>query len=120
MRVHLHADDLLIEQAYSSASGLIDPTKDFYPFGEKPKFNDTLYLALEQAFANAGATATVKVRVTNPDSEERTPKPAHPSEDLKLRWEIWNGTWVELGTSTRTGPVADVVNGNPFKDTTNA
>ncbi len=121
MRVHLHNDGLLIDEAYSSGSGLIDLSKDFYPFGEKPKFNDTLWLALEEAFSNAGATETLNVEVTTkPGSDAQTPKPALPSQDLKLRWEIWNGTWVELGTSTPNGPLANVVNGKPFTDTTNA
>lgn len=121
MRVHLHNDGLLIDEAYSSSSGLIDLSKDFYPFGEKPKFSDTLWLALEEAFSNAGATVTLNVQVTTPSGNTgQTPLPAAPSPDLRLRWEIWNGTWVELGTSTATGPAATVVNGNPFSDTTNA
>ena len=114
MHVRLHNDGLLIDEAYSSASGLIDLSRDFYPFGEKPKFNDTLWLALEQAFSNAGATVTLDMGVT---TEPGTPPPAVPSADLRLRWEVWNGAWVELGTSSSEGAVA---NGNPFEDTTNA
>ena len=121
MQAHLHADGLLIDEAYSSASGLIDPSRDFYPFGEKPRFNDTLWLALEEAFSNAGAVVTVDIEVTNPPgSNVQVPPPAAPSEDLKLRWEVWNGAWIELGTSTRNGPVATVVNGRLFSDATNA
>jgi hypothetical protein len=121
IQVHLHADGLLIDEAYSSASGSIDLSRDFYPFGEKPKFNDALWLGLEEAFSNPGATVTLDIEVTNPPgSNVQVPPPAAPSDDLKLRWEVWNGTWVELGTSTKNGPVATVVNGRPFSDATNA
>ena len=117
MQVHLRNDGLLIDEAYSSASGVIDVTRDFYPFGEKPKFNDTLWLALEEAFSNAGANVTLNVTVTSPpEGKVQAPLPANPSDDLKLRWEIWNGTWSELGTTTKNGPVS----GSGFVDTTNA
>ncbi len=118
MSVHLHNDGLLIDEAFSSNSGLIDLSKDFYPFGEKPRFNDTLWLALEEAFSNASATVTLAITVTTPPgSSTQTPPTAVPSPDLRLRWEIWNGTWVALGTSSGTGPVAPFVSG--FTDTTN-
>jgi hypothetical protein len=122
MSAHLHNDGLLIDEAYSTAAGLIDLSKDFYPFGEKPKFNDTLWLALEEAFSNAGATVTLAVEVTNNplDSTVQFPPPATPLHGLKLRWEIWNGQWIELGTSTGSGPEKPVVNGRAFSDTTNA
>jgi hypothetical protein len=121
MSAHLHNDGLLIDEAYSTATGLIDLSKDFYPFGEKPKFNDTLWLAMEEAFSNAGATVTLNLTVTNqPGSDVQVPKVAAPSDDLKLRWEVWNGAWIELGTSTNKGPAATIVNGRAFSDTTNA
>ena len=117
MRVHLHNEGLLIDEAYSSATGVIDVTRDFFPFGEKPKFNDTLWLAMEEAFSNAGANVTLDVTVTSPPGGAvQAPPPANPSDDLKLRWEIWNGTWIELGTAAKTGPVS----GRGFVDTTNA
>jgi hypothetical protein len=121
MQIHLHNEGLPIDEAYSSAIGLIDLSKDFYPFGEKPKFNDTLWLALEEAFANAGATVKLSIAVSNPPgSSVQFPPPAAPSEDLQLRWEVWNGKWVELGTSDKNGPVATNVDGRMFSDTTKA
>jgi len=120
MQVHLHNEGLPPDEAFSSASGPLDLSKDFYPFGEKPKFNDTLWLALKEAFAHGGATITLDVQVTNPGAADQTPPPAAPSNDLKLRWEAWNGSWVELGTSTKTGQAASTVNGKPFSDGTNA
>lgn len=117
LQVHLHNEGMLIDEAYSSAIGVIDVTRDFYPFGEKPKFNDTLWLALEEAFSNGGAEVTLNVAVTSPPGGAvQAPPPANPSDDLKLRWEIWNGSWVELGTATKNGPVS----GSGFVDTTNA
>ena len=118
--VKLHADGLPIDFAYSS-TGVIDLSKDFYPFGQRPVFNDALWLDLEEAFSNPGAVVTLTFTVTTPQGSRQTPLPARPSDDLKLRWEIWSGAaWVELGTSTPKGPVATVVNGNPFKDSTAA
>ena len=120
MRAHLHDAGLLIDAAFSN-TGLIDLSKDFFPFGEKPRFNDTLWLAMEEAFSNAGATVTLSIKLTSPPGSNVTsPKPAQPSPDLRLKWEIWNGAWVELGTSTPNGPATTTVNGNPFSDTTNA
>jgi hypothetical protein len=116
MRLHLNEKELPLDEAYSSSAGQIDLSKDFYPFGEKPKFNDTLSLALERAFSNAAATVTLHVNVTNPSgSKVETPPPAAPSDDLRLLWEVWNGSWVPLGTSSKTGAVETVVNGKPVK-----
>jgi hypothetical protein len=116
MRLHLNEKELPLDEAYSSSAGQIDLSKDFYPFGEKPKFNDTLSLALERAFSNAGATVTLHVNVTNPPgSKVQTPPPAAPSDDLRLIWEVWNGSWVPLGTSSKTGAVETVVNGKVVK-----
>jgi hypothetical protein len=121
MQVHLHNADLLIDQAYSSSAGPIDVSKDFYPFGEKPAFNDTLWLASEDAFANADAAVTLSIVVSNaPGSGAQSPPPAVPSDDIQLRWEAWNGTeWVELGIS-RKHEIAQVAGGRVFSDTTKA
>jgi hypothetical protein len=125
MHLHLHSDDLPADEAYSSGGGQIDLTKDFYPFGEKPKFNDTLWLAQDEAFSNAGATVTLRIEVTNPPgSKIQIPPPAAPSDDLRLQWEAWNGSWVPLGTSSGTGAIATLVKGktikSSFSDGTNA
>ena len=121
MRVHLHSGGLLIDEAYSSASGLVDVSKDFYPFGEKPKFNDTFWLAMEEAFSNAGATVTLEVKVTSPPGSKQTPPPAAAFDNLNLRWEVWSGSaWYQLGISGPTGPVAKSANNDPFLDSTNA
>jgi hypothetical protein len=82
----------------------VDLSKPFYPFGEKPKFGDTLYLANEKAFSKSGATVTLHVNLANlsdlglalPDATKE-PKPT-------LQWEIWGKQgWKLLGTSNQDG-----------------
>jgi hypothetical protein len=61
-------------------------SKDFFPFGEKPRLNDALYLALNHpaAFAKTGTiTVTVKVELSNPP-----PVSINPSDDLIVAWEM--------------------------------
>jgi len=99
----------------------VDLSKEFYPFGAKPAFGDTLYLAHPQAFANARATATLQITLLNlTTGGEAPPLPrTRASADLKLRWEYWNGTqWHELGTAEagRDGSQAST----EFVDTTQA
>lgn len=89
------------EQAFFNNLKL-DTSKDFFPFGEKPKFGDTLYLANREGFSSGDAVVTLHVAVTNPASSgaEKPPLPPAKPQDVKLRWEYWDGTaWVELGTS---------------------
>ena len=91
---------LSFEQAFFNNLKL-DVTKDFFPFGERPKFGDTFYLASREALSNPDAVLTVHVTVTNPASSGvETPLPAARPQDVKLLWEFWDGdAWTELGTS---------------------
>jgi hypothetical protein len=98
----------------------VDPTKDFYPFGEKPKFNDTLYLAWDAALTLAGARIIIRVSLTNPSDENGTPKPANLDGKPTLSWEFWNaveGRWALLGQS---GPGATEASQYQFTDETEA
>jgi len=74
----------------------VDLGKDFLPFGDKPRFGDTLYLASGRAFAEAGSTITLHVELTNPSDAKKPPIPAtRASDDLDLAWDYWNGqVWV--------------------------
>lgn len=119
--------EVLIEerglQAEAAFTGRVpvDVTKDFYPFGEKPKLGETLYLASDVAFSEQDATVTLHVELTNPASGEPAPTIPRTTTDGNpvLRWENWNGrSWEELGTSTLQGPQAPA--GALFDDTTNA
>ncbi|NJK65787.1 MAG: baseplate protein J [Microcoleus sp. SU_5_3] len=74
----------------------IDLSKDFYPFGEQPRFNDTFYIAIDEVFAKPKAQVTVDVKLSDPP-----PMPVNPSADLEIKWENWNGNeWDSLLTSS--------------------
>lgn len=98
---------LPIEHAFSNVLP-VELSKDFFPFGEKPKFGDTLYLANAEAFSQAGATITLHVTLTNPTPSGITA----PKTDggATLTWEYWDGnTWASLGTSNVGGAVTGTV-----------
>lgn len=105
-RARIEDADLLPELAFANQAP-IDLNKDFFPFGEKPALNDTLYLAAEAAFGYPGAYVVLDVALTNESDAQGTPKPARPSPDLVVRWEYWDTAserWEELGSS---GPGVD-------------
>jgi hypothetical protein len=76
----------------------IDLGKDFYPFGERPKFNDTFYIASKEVFSKTGATVTLSV---TPSADVYGPANNLPAtQNIVLFWEYWNGkTWAFLGES---------------------
>ena len=80
----------------------IDLGKDLYPFGERPRYNDTLYLASQEVFSKPGAAVTIDVVVTNP-VDTTTPAPPIPRvvpDSVEIAWEAWNGrAWQQLGKS---------------------
>lgn len=93
----------------------IDLTKDFFPFGERPKFNDTFYIASREAFSKKDAQLSIDVVLS-----ETLTKPDTTS--VKLTWEYWDGkNWTELAATTEKG-VATASEDDPygFTDTTNA
>ena len=73
-------ETLPIEAAFSNLIQ-VDAAKDFLPFGEKPKIEDTLYLANREAFSEQGATVKLHVNLPNPGV----------GADPKLSWEFWDG-----------------------------
>ncbi|MEA2690832.1 MAG: hypothetical protein QOJ16_219, partial [Acidobacteriota bacterium] len=92
----------------------IDLSKDFFPFGEKPRIGDALYLASEEVFSKPGAAAEIAVALTNPGKAPGPPFPANPSPDLVLVWEYWSGPaqrWQLLGPS---GPGVQAGAPNPY------
>ncbi|MCZ7398929.1 MAG: putative baseplate assembly protein [Candidatus Methanoperedens sp.] len=91
----------------------IDLTKDFYPFGERPKFNDTLYIGSKEVFSKKDAIITLKFNfslgVDSPDTEAIT-----------LVWEFWDGnSWKTIYETTQLGVPAEKGD-YKFTDTTNA
>ncbi len=92
----------------------VDTTKDFFPFGERPKFNDTFYIAWAKAFSKPGAIVTINPAL----SAMAVPSP----ERIKLLWEYYDGKmemWTVLGETTEDG-VPQAVGPHDFFDTTNA
>jgi len=76
----------------------LDLTKDFYPFGERPKFNDTFYIASEEVFSKKDSKITITINLS-----EGVKKP-DPERDIELTWEFWNGDgWNEIGRTTQKG-----------------
>lgn len=78
----------------------IDLSKDFYPFGEQPRYNDALYLACEKALARPGNTVTFTMTLTNPVGATSPTGSAVTTEGSPtVGWEVWDGTaWVRLET----------------------
>lgn len=85
---------LAVETAFTNQLP-VDLSKDFFPFGEKPKFGDTLYLTSGKAFAETGSTITLHITLTNPSDAQQSPiAPTRASANLDLSWEFWDGqTW---------------------------
>lgn len=103
LRANIGGDGLSVEAAFANTTP-VDATKDFFPFGEKPAPGDTLYLAVEKAFSEAGSLITININLSSPGRADGNPK---------LKWEFWDGeTWAALGTtgaqeSDRSGLAAD-------------
>ncbi len=86
---------------------LIDLSKPFYPFGEKPKFGDILYLGSRAAFAKEGADVTLRLDLADLDALGLALPKAIQKTTVTLIWEIWTANgWFLLGTSTEAGPIA--------------
>lgn len=119
------ASDQEIEVAFFNQL-VVDLGKDFYPFGEKPRFGDCLHLACGLAFAANGGTITLHVDLTNPTDGKNLPVPAtQASADIDLRWEFWDGRqWAAVAelsddseNFTRSGDVTFRLAGQPVPTT---
>ncbi len=119
MTVVLNRSGLSGETAFTNLLP-VDLSKDFLPFGEKPRFSDTFWLAQHETFSVAGATVNLSIVLTNPiGSGNAAPTPVNPSPGLRLNWEVWDGTaWVVMGTS-QPGPTQPP-GANGFTDATGA
>jgi hypothetical protein len=120
LQATLTQTELAIESAFTNQLS-IDFSKSFFPFGEKPKFGDALYLANRNAFSKKGAIITLKINLADPASAGITNKKDDKDLAPELTWEFWNGkTWKLIGISTIRGSLASVSASNPFQDTTQA
>jgi baseplate J-like protein len=77
----------------------VDTSKSFFPFGEKPRVGDALYLAQSEAFAAKDARVRFDLSVSRPATNPVTGQ-AYPNPVVKLAWEFWDGRgWAALATS---------------------
>ncbi len=91
----------------------LDVSKDFYPFGAQPVFNDTFYVACEEALAQPGATVEVTVTLTNPPDGSGPIAPVKGDGDPVVTWEVSTGsgrTWQELTASDGVTPALSLTN----------
>ena len=69
----------------------LDLSKDFYPFGKQPEFNDTFYIALHDTFIKPNTTITIDITLSH--------QPVH-IDNLEITWEIGNGqVWQEIAVN---------------------
>ncbi len=107
-RVNDAAPDL----AFANGSP-VDLSKDFYPFGERPKFNDSFYFASESIFSKSGARIAIRVALT-------AGLPAPNTAKVTLNWEYWDGkVWASLGQARIPAPQSAGASGD-FADGSNA
>jgi hypothetical protein len=124
MQATLTRQNVLLDAAFINNLPL-DASKQFFPFGDRPKFGDTLYLASTDAFSQSGSFVTLAVPLSNPSNANTgtTPIPqTYAANKPQLQWEFWNGnTWVVLGTAVST-QITNVPSTDPkkplFQDTT--
>lgn len=77
----------------------VDTSKSFFPFGEKPRVGDALYLAPPEAFSATGTKVTFDINVSRPSTDPVTGK-SYLSPVVRLAWEFWDGRgWAVLFTS---------------------
>ncbi len=123
LQATINYNNLLIETAFSNQLPL-DLTKDFWPFGEKPKLGDTVYFAHSQGFSQKGNNVTITLTLTNPisgNNQDDVIKPVNPSQNLKLKWEFWNGKiWQLLGISNPDNEGENSNDASNFSDSTKA
>ncbi|MFY1671338.1 putative baseplate assembly protein [Plantactinospora sp. WMMB334] len=84
-------DPVALPRAFANA-GPLDVTKDFHPFGEQPRFNDTCYLACPASLVWPGTELVAEVTLTNAPGQPDGPVPpvrtdGHP----RIVWEAWDG-----------------------------
>src|SRR5205823_434326 len=77
--------------AFAGASPL-DTSKDLYPFGEQPRFNDTFYVAVPDALARPGAAVRLGVTLTNPPGAGDDPvKAVRIDGNPRIAWDVSDG-----------------------------
>lgn len=126
------ARDKIVPDAVFSGPTAVDVSKDFLPFGERPKLGDDLLLACDSVFAAAGPVdgdnqQFITLALTASDLPDgRLPSPDPDAKDdgkVALSWEYWNGSrWSLLGQSSEPANRVSNAHGTDhrFSDTTQA
>ncbi len=92
----------------------LDISKDFFPFGEQPKFNDTFYIACNEAFSQAECTVTLDIKLS-----ETAINNVNTQGGIELVWEVGIGQkWQEIGRSNSSN--SNLNNNANFNDNTQA
>jgi hypothetical protein len=69
----------------------LDLSKDFYPFGTEPAYNDTFQIALDKYLIQPGVAIEIHARLSH--------APRH-TDDLELQWDVGNGLdWIAIATT---------------------
>ncbi|MEM1167739.1 MAG: baseplate J/gp47 family protein [Cyanobacteria bacterium P01_H01_bin.35] len=98
--ISISKSDLVPDVCLFNSSPL-DLTKDFYPFGEQPAFNDTFYIALDESYIKPDTDTTITLGLIC--------QSISPSSDLNIVWEIgdgeeWKEIYLEVYTIESTAP----------------
>lgn len=109
--VLIDRNDLIQPDLCFFNASLLDLSKDFYPFGQQPRFNDTFYIGSQEIFAKPSAVVTIEVKLSE--------LPVNKNGDAELVWEVYNGSsWEIVGRSSVNSPK---LSGQPeFNDNTQA
>jgi hypothetical protein len=95
----------------------IDLSKDFLPFGDKPRVGDAFYVANEEAFSKPLAEAKLHFTPT-----DLATAPLPDTTNSMLTWEYWDGRkWSFLGNTGPGATTEDKASNSAlgFTDTTN-
>jgi hypothetical protein len=121
VHIEIERAGLHLDRAFANAVP-VELTKEFFPFGGRPKLGDTLYLASREAFSLTNSVVTLHFELLNPASGTGEPSiPAAQPRATKLIWEFWDGeTWARLGTTESERMVRIRDEATNFSDTTKA
>ncbi|NER93776.1 MAG: putative baseplate assembly protein [Symploca sp. SIO1B1] len=73
----------------------LDLSKDFYPFGEEPRKNDTFYLALDDELIKPEVEVTLNFQLSQVGIK---------TDELEIRWEYGDGKeWVKITDGNKVG-----------------
>jgi hypothetical protein len=90
----LSGQGLPVDRAFANTAPL-DTTKDFLPFGERPRLGDVFYVSAGDAFGMEDGDVTLKFEASPPPPPASPP--ATPRSPPTLKWEYWDGErWAEL------------------------